>query len=89
MKKKDAMDANTEVTMEVKRLLNTITGDHSRKELQEMLGLKNADHFRKAYLLPAINAGLVEMTRPNKPKSRLQKYRLTARGQAVQKEDTK
>jgi ATP-dependent DNA helicase RecG len=80
---------NREVTMEVKRLLNVITGDHSRKELQEMLGLKNADHFRKAYLLPATNAGLVEMTRPDKPKSRLQKYRLTATGLSVLKEYTK
>jgi ATP-dependent DNA helicase RecG len=75
-----------DVTMEVKRLLNVITGDHSRKELQEMLGLKNSDHFRKAYLLQATNAGRVEMTRPDKPKSRLQKYRLTATGQAVLKE---
>ncbi len=79
----------TEVTTEVKRLLNVITGDHSRKELQEMLRLKNAEHFRKAYLLPAINAGLVEMTRPDKPKSRLQKYRLTATGLTMQKEYTK
>ena len=82
LKKKNVM----EVTMEVKRLLSVITGDHSRKELQEMLRLKNAEHFRKAYLLPAINAGLVEMTRPDKPKSRLQKYRLTASGLTVQKE---
>jgi len=82
-------EVTMEVTMEVKRLLNVITGDHSRKDLQEMHGLKNADHFRKAYLLSAINAGLVEMTRPDKPKSRLQKYRLTSRGLTVQKEDTK
>jgi ATP-dependent DNA helicase RecG len=53
-----------------------------------MLRLKNVEHFRKAYLLPAINAGLVEMTRPDKPKSRLQKYRLTAAGMRLQKEDT-
>nr|MBC8363348.1 hypothetical protein [Candidatus Desulfatibia profunda] len=73
------------MTPEVKRLLNIITGDHSRKELQELLRLKNAEHFRKAYLLPAINAGLVQMTLPDKPKSRLQKYRLTETGQALQK----
>jgi ATP-dependent DNA helicase RecG len=65
--------------------MNVITGDHSRKELQEMLRLKNAEHFRKAYLLPAIDAGLVEMTLPDKPKSRLQRYRLTENGLAVQK----
>ncbi len=89
LKKKEAMEVTPEVTPEVKRLLNVITGDHSRKELQEMLRLKNAEHFRKSYLLPAIKAGLVEMTRPDKPKSRLQKYRLTATGLTVLKEYTK
>ena len=81
VKKKDV----AEVTTEVKRLMYVITGDHSRRELQEILMLKNAEHFRKAYLLPAINAGLMEMTLPDKPKSRLQKYRLTETGQALQK----
>lgn len=80
-----ALKTIPEVTMEVKRLLNTLTGEHSRRELQEMLGLKNADHFRKAYLSSAIEAGLVEMTLPDKPKSRLQKYRLTETGRAFQK----
>jgi ATP-dependent DNA helicase RecG len=78
-----------EVTPEVKRLLNVITGDHSRRELQKMLRLKDAEHLRKAYLLPAIDAGLVEMTLPDKPKSRLQKYRLTESGQAFQQKNRK
>ena len=71
--------------MEVKKLLNIITGECSRKELQEMLKLKNADHFRKAYLLHSIEAGLLEMTLPDKPQSRLQKYRLTEKGKTLQK----
>ena len=70
-------EVTMEVTMEVRRLLRAMDGDNSRKELQEILKLKNADHFRKAYLLPAIDAGLVEMTLAHKPKSRFQKYRLT------------
>ncbi|MBW2090028.1 MAG: putative DNA binding domain-containing protein [Deltaproteobacteria bacterium] len=78
-------EVTTEVATEVKRLLNVMTGDHSRKELQELLRLKNAEHFRKAYLLPAIKAGLIQMTLPDKPQSRLQKYRLTETGQAFQK----
>jgi len=81
LKQKDV----TEVTAEVKKLLFVITGDHSRNELQELLRLKHAEHFRKAYLLPAMQAGLMEMTLPDKPKSRLQKYRLTETGQALQK----
>ena len=79
-------EATPDVTPEVKRLLNAITGDHSRKELQEMLGLKDDEHFRKTYFLPAIKTGFVEMTRPDKPKSRFQKYRLTEIGQAALKE---
>jgi ATP-dependent DNA helicase RecG len=54
------------------------------RELQETLRLKNAEHFRKAYLLAAIDSGLVEMTVPDKPKSRLQRYRLTENGLALQ-----
>jgi ATP-dependent DNA helicase RecG len=82
---KTTPEVTMEVTMEVKRLLKVMDGDNSRKELQEILKLKNAEHFRKAYLLPAIKAGLVEMTLPDKPKSRLQRYRLTEIGRALQK----
>ncbi len=56
----------------------------TRKQMQEALDLKGADHFRNAYLLPAIEAGLIEMTLPDKPQSRLQKYRLTASGRHLQ-----
>jgi len=78
-----------EVTTEVKRLINVMIGNRSRKELQEMLRLKNAEHFRKAYLLPAISVGFVEMTLPDKPKSRLQRYRLTESGKALQQKNRK
>lgn len=40
------------------------------------MGLKDDDHFREAYLLPALAAGLVEMTIPDKPNSRNQRYRV-------------
>lgn len=39
----------------------------------------NEQHFREAYLLPSLRMGLIRMTVPDKPNSRLQKYRLTAR----------
>ena len=55
----------------------------SRRELQQILNLRDDEHFRVAYLLPALDAGLIKMTLPDKPTSRLQKYRLTARGRAV------
>ena len=35
----------------------------TRQALQEALGLSDREHFRKAYLLPAVELGMVEMTR--------------------------
>jgi ATP-dependent DNA helicase RecG len=72
-----------EVTGEVARLLAVINGPMKRQEIQDALGLKHEDHFREAYLIPALHAGLIEMTIPDKPTSRLQKYRLTRTGSTV------
>ena len=71
-----------EVTPEVKRLLPLCATPKTRRELQAALRLRDDDHFRVAYVLPALNAGLLKMTIPDKPNSRLQKYRLTPRGEA-------
>ena len=79
----DVTDQVTEqVTGEVARLLAVATqGEHTRNALQEALGLKHTPHFRQAFLLPALEAGLVEMTRPETPRSSKQRYRLTVLGQ--------
>ncbi len=73
-------EVTREVAGEVMRLLRVCNGDKSRKELQELMALKHEDHFRQSYLLPALESGLLEMTRPDTPKSRLQRYRLTDKG---------
>ena len=62
------------------RLLQVMSGEMTRQRLQEALGLKHEDHFRKAYLIPALRSGLIEMTIPDKPRSSKQRYRLTAAG---------
>jgi ATP-dependent DNA helicase RecG len=72
--------ATPEVTGEVKRLLNVIQGDMKRQQIQSCMGLRHEDHFREAYLTPALRLGLVEMAVPEKPRSSKQKYRLTAKG---------
>ncbi len=68
-------------TLEV-RLMGVVSGEMSRQEIQSLLGLKDDEHFRKTYLLPAPRAGLIEMTIPDKPRSSKQKYRLTPRGRS-------
>jgi len=71
-----------EVTPEV-RLLSVLTSEMTRQQFKEALGLKDDEHFRKAYLLPASDGGLIEMTIPDKPRSSKQKYRLTDKGRQV------
>jgi ATP-dependent DNA helicase RecG len=44
------------------------------------LGLRDEKHFRTHYQQAALALGVLEMTVPDKPKSRLQKYRLTNEG---------
>ncbi len=46
----------------------------SLTELMEKVGLKSRDTFRKNYIIPALEAGLIGMTEPNKPNSRNQRY---------------
>ncbi len=69
-----------QVTAQVERLLGAVEGKLSRAELMSKLGLKSRPHFVRAYLQPALDAGLIEYTIPNKPNSRLQQYRLTDHG---------
>lgn len=68
------------VTPEVERLLLVFSGIHTRNELQSSLKLKDAEHFRKTYLIPALDAGFIAMTIPDKPRSSKQRYRLTEKG---------
>ena len=57
----------------------------TRTALQKSAGLRDREHFVNTCLNPLIEAGLIEMTIPDKPRSSKQKYRLTAKGQAVVK----
>ena len=70
-----------QVTPQVSELLAVIQGEMNRAALQAALGLSDRKSFRERYLQPALADGLIAMTIPDKPNSRLQKYRLTAKGQ--------
>ena len=54
--------------------------DVAPSEIQKKLGIKHRPTFRKNYLYPAISFGLITPTIPDRPNSRLQKYRLTEKG---------
>lgn len=72
-----------EVTPEVTRLVAVLQGEMSRAELMAALELRDEKHFRERYLQVGLEAGAIEMTRPDRPQSSLQKYRLAAIGHAI------
>ena len=75
--------ASDHASAQVEKLVSVLIGEMGRSELQELLSIKNRDYFRTDYLNPAINDRYVELTIPDKPNSRNQKYRLTAKGIAL------
>jgi Fic family protein len=75
-----APQVTPQVTPQVGELLAAIQGEMSREALQSAFGLLDRKSFRERYLKPALADGLIEMTIPGKPNSRLQKYRLTPKG---------
>lgn len=64
------------------RLLGAL-GEAGNAEIRKHLGLKDRKDLRERYLGPCLRGGWVEMTIPDKPSSRVQKYRLTPKGREV------
>lgn len=71
-----ADEQDEHVTEYVKKLLNVMEYEvpYTSTVLMEKLGLKSKETFRKNYMNPAIQLQLVQMTIPEKPKSRNQRY---------------
>lgn len=78
----DTQQDTDQVTDQIQQLLVVLTGEMSRASIQARLELKDRPYFIESYLNPALDAGLIEMTLPDKPTSRHQRYRRTARGEA-------
>lgn len=60
----------------VNRLLQHMEYDvpYTANEILHLLGLKSKETLRKNYLNPAIQAGFIRMTLPEKPNSKNQRY---------------
>lgn len=71
-----ADEQDEHVTEYVKKLLNVMEYEvpYTSTALMEKLGLKSKETFRKNYMNPAMELQLVQMTIPEKPKSRNQRY---------------
>ncbi len=63
-----------------KRLLPVMSGEMTREEIRAALGLKDWGHIKKRYLDPCLEGGWIEMTMPDKPSSKKQRFRITPVG---------
>lgn len=76
--------ATAQVTAEVTaQVVAFCTEPKSAKEIMAALGLKHWKTFQINYLNPLLEAGILERTIPDKPKSPQQRYRLTQKGRDV------
>jgi ATP-dependent DNA helicase RecG len=70
-------------TPQVLHILATAAREASRDELQTASGLRDRMHFAREYLQPLLDAGWIEMTIPDRPRSSKQRYRITTAGEEV------
>ena len=83
VKEQVTIHVEDEVEDKVKKLVACLEGKLSTSELMNLLSLEGRRNFVQNYLQPAIEAGFVEMTQPDSPKSPTQKYRLTPKGKIL------
>lgn len=57
--------------------------EKKREQILSAIGLTTKSTNFKKYVQPLMEAGWIEMTIPDKPKSALQKYRLTRQGHKI------
>lgn len=72
---KDTKNHINHINSQIQALLGVIESyPQSMVELMQKLNLKSRISFRKNYLNPALEMGLIKMTEPDKPTSKNQKY---------------
>lgn len=65
------------------KLIVFCTEARSFGEMLAFMSLADRTKFRRKYIHPLLEASILEQTIPEKPNSRNQKYRLTAKGIAL------
>jgi hypothetical protein len=73
---KDNAINTDKISLRFKKLLDVV-GDESlsAQELMKRCSITNRSYFGKAFLKPALKAGVLEMTCPDKPQTNQQRYR--------------
>lgn len=70
-------------------VLEACCSDQPLVQLMQVVGRTDRTKFRNLFIRPLVESGLLQRTVPEKPRSRMQKYRLTTAGEQVLKERTR
>lgn len=70
---------------ELEPLITAMVEPRSAAELREVVGLQNHTRFKRAFIDPLIELGIVVMTQPDSPNSPTQRYVLTEAGKGLLK----
>ena len=68
---------------QVEIIIKAMSQPISAGELMKVAKQTNRTRFKKKYLDPLLNLGIIAMTQPDSPKSPTQKYYLTESGEAL------
>ena len=68
---------------EIHQITDFCTEPKSVAQIMDLLGWRDRTKFRNKFITPLIKIGILEMTIPEKPNSRLQKYRRTILGKQL------
>jgi hypothetical protein len=83
-KKSSGEQVDEQVSEQVALMLRACArSPKSKAELLEAAGLAHAYLNYKRHIFPLIESGVLALTIPDKPNSRLQKYRLTSQGKSL------
>ncbi|MFH0882489.1 MAG: ATP-binding protein, partial [bacterium] len=84
----DQVGTKSGLSQDQVEVLRLCRQEQSLVAMMNVVGRQNRTKFRDGLVKPLIEAELLELTIPDKPRSRLQKYRLTENGRQVLSERT-
>jgi ATP-dependent DNA helicase RecG len=77
---RDQVGTKSGLSPEEVKILELCRTESSLADIMAAFGRSNRTKFRDQFIKPLLENGFVEMTIPDKPNSRLQKYRITEQG---------
>lgn len=70
----ESLSGNKEYEDKYELILNYCKVPRTRQEIQEFMGLRDKKHFLKTYVNPLLQSGKLQMTEPDNPNNRNQRY---------------